>query len=124
LKLFHQSLVAPYHNRIDFKTTRYKSVLSVFLIVSRLFPSRLRKLIEFCVHIIYKKMPLRDVSWKVPVHYLSKFSIITFYGMEFKVPAKTEEYLTARYGKDWKIPKRDWITERDDKCVVGGSYSM
>lgn len=118
LELFHQSLIAPNHYNIDFRTNRHKSVLSIFLLISRLFPSILRKKIAFFLLPIYKKMPTKDVSWKVPVHYLSKFSIITFYGMEFKAPAKTEEYLTARYGRDWKIPRRDWITERDDKCVV------
>lgn len=118
LELLYQSLVAPYHYTIDFKTTLHKSVLSIFLIVSRLFPSRLRDLIKVGVYIVYQKMPSKDVSWKVPVHYLSMFSIIKFYGMEFKIPAKTEEYLTARYGRNWRVPRRDWITERDDKCVA------
>jgi len=36
----------------------------------------------------------------------TNLSVIKFYGMEFKVPAKTEEYLSYRYGKDWRIPPK------------------
>ena len=34
--------------------------------------------------------------------------------MEFNVPAKTEEYLSYRYGNDWRVPKKNWDTVGDD----------
>ena len=37
--------------------------------------------------------------------------------MEFRIPAETEEYLSYRYGKDWRIPKRDWVIIRDDHTI-------
>ena len=40
--------------------------------------------------------------------------------MEFKVPAKTEDYLTFRYGKDWKTPKRNYIYYKDDRAISKG----
>ena len=30
---------------------------------------------------------------------------------------KAEEYLAFRYGKDWRIPRQNWITSRDDRAV-------
>ena len=38
-----------------------------------------------------------------------------------RVPEKTEEYLTYRYGKDWHIPRKDWLTARDDGAVLNFS---
>lgn len=38
--------------------------------------------------------------------------------MEFKVPAETEEYLVYRYGKNWKIPNRDYVHYKDDGAIV------
>ncbi len=55
--------------------------------------------------------------WVVPADYFFYLSTMKFYGMEFKIPAKTEEYLIYRYGEDWRIPKKDWITGRDDGAV-------
>lgn len=65
-----------------------------------------------------KRMKFRDVSWIVPNRYFNKFSTMQFYGMEVKVPAKKEEYLAYRYGEDWQIPRRDWITEEEDGAVA------
>lgn len=41
-----------------------------------------------------------------------------FYGMEFKVPAETEEYLAYRYGKNWRTPKRDYVYYKDDGAIT------
>jgi len=53
---------------------------------------------------------------------LSKYFIllsrIRLYTMEFRVPAKTEEYLAYRYGEDWRVPKSDWTTNRDDGAIA------
>ncbi len=53
-------------------------------------------------------------TWVIPSHYFRDLSIIKFYGMEFKIPAKTEEYLIYRYGENWRVPKRNWDTAKDD----------
>lgn len=54
------------------------------------------------------------VKWEIPHHYFASFKKINFYGMEFNVPSPVEKYLEYRYGKDWMIPKRDWVYHRDD----------
>jgi len=53
-------------------------------------------------------------TWVIPSHYFTSLSTIKFYGMEFRVPSKTEEYLAYRYGKNWRVPKRNWDTGKDD----------
>ena len=56
--------------------------------------------------------------FEVPSHYFKNRSTIKYYGMEFKVPAPMEDYLAYRYGKDWKIPKRDYINYEADGAIV------
>ncbi len=53
-----------------------------------------------------------------PSHYFMNLSTIEFYGMEFRVPAETVEYLAHHYGKDWRIPQKDWDTIRDDGAIA------
>lgn len=45
------------------------------------------------------------------------FSKITFFGVEYNIPAHIEEYLTANYG-DWKTPihRDNWLWHRDNQC--------
>ena len=38
-------------------------------------------------------------------------------GREYSAPGKTYEYLEAKYGRDWKIPKKNWNVVIDDKSI-------
>jgi len=38
--------------------------------------------------------------------------------MIFKTPAPREEYLEYKYGKNWKIPKQDYIFYREDGSIT------
>ena len=91
---------------------------SIFILISRALPSLLRKRITKIVFIIYEKIGLKDVYWVVPIHYLTNLSTIKFYGKEFKIPFNVDDYLEYRYGRNWRIPKKDWVTERDDGAVL------
>jgi hypothetical protein len=118
LLLFHESLMAPYPSKINPMKHRGKSIRKVFLMVLRIVPALMRNKAANVIMTLIGKIHSKDVSWKVPIHFLSEFSTITFYEMPFKVPDKMEEYLAYRYGKDWAIPRKDWVTERDDKAVA------
>jgi len=112
-------LSAPYHC----STSRIKSLIKRFVMrflisISKAIPSFLRKRIASILFALYKKIGSKDVSWKVPSNYFRNLATIKFYGMEFNVPAKTEEYLSYRYGNDWRISKKDWVTEEDDGAVI------
>lgn len=115
---FYSALLDPYNHKINFKKSYGALISSIFILVSRILPSLLRKQITKIVFIIYKKIGSKDVWWIVPSHYLTNLSTIKFYGKEFKTPNKVDEYLEYRYGKGWKFPQKNWITERDDGAVL------
>ena len=48
---------------------------------------------------------------------LEELGTISFYGREYSTPGKTIEYLEAKYGHDWEIPKEDWNLILDDKSI-------
>lgn len=81
---------------------------------------RLCRIMPICLKEWAKKIEYKWGSkfvWIVPADYFAYLSTIKFYEMEFKIPARTEEYLLYRYGKDWRVSKKDWVTERDDGAV-------
>ena len=43
---------------------------------------------------------------------------MSFYNMVFKVPSESEAYLTYYYGKNWRIPKKDWNYVRKDRKLI------
>lgn len=84
-------------------------------------PHSLRELFGRIVLVIYEKyekIRSRAIHISVPSHYFTNLSTIRFYGMEFRVPAETEEYLAYRYGKGWKIPKEDYIYYEEDGAIA------
>lgn len=120
LYYFAMVLTDPYKPELDFRELTFAKRLikgSLFKISCAL-PSWLRKQLARTGMAVYKKFGERDVSWEIPGEYFTNLSTIRFYGMEFRVPARTKEYLAYRYGKDWRIPKKDWVTTRDDGAVM------
>lgn len=118
LYIFSKVLLFPYYYKINFRMNSKTIITSAFVIISRILPTFLRRLIAKAILIIYKKIGSKDVLWIIPSCYFTKLSIIKFYGKEFKIPNKVEEYLAYRYGKDWNVPKKKWVTEKDDHSVV------
>ena len=86
--------------------------------ITKALSSSWRKRFANTAKIVYEKIGSLHAQLVVPSHYFTNLSTIKFYGMEFKVPAKTEEYLSFKYGKDWKVPRRDWMPDKDDGAVV------
>ena len=90
---------------------------SIHLLIYRLLwfigDSRV-KLLRKIMDKYLKFMGFRWVFNVSPSHYFENFESVRFYGMELRAPSPVEEYLEYRYGKDWKIPKKDWSSMRDD----------
>jgi hypothetical protein len=42
----------------------------------------------------------------------------TFHGMDLLFPANPPEYLTFRYGPDWRVPKKEYRYEKDDGALA------
>jgi len=125
LSIFYNSLLTSYYHITSYKHensfTKYLLGIIVrmfFISISHILPTLLRQRLAEYIYSVYKKIGSKDVYWVVPIHYLTNLSKIKFYGKEFKIPFKVDDYLSYRYGKDWKIPKKDWVTERDDGAVL------
>ncbi|NOZ07793.1 MAG: LicD family protein [FCB group bacterium] len=52
---------------------------------------------------------------------LDTLSTLTFYGREYSVPGQPEKFLQAKYGKDWRTPRKDWHVSLDDKTLTRAS---
>ena len=92
--------------------------------ISKALPSSWRMQLAKIVRTIYEKIGSRCVEIVTPSHYYTNLSTITFYGMEFKVPAETEQYLTYKYGEDWDVPKRDWDPNEEDGAVIHANRQL
>ncbi len=53
-----------------------------------------------------------------PEKFLNKLKRTELEGFEFPVPGLYEEFLEAKYGLDWKTPKKEWNVGLDDGSVI------
>lgn len=61
----------------------------------------------------------------VPYSWFEKMETIKVYGMDFKIPAKYEEYLVKMYGENWKTPQKTWNKKKHLKHnTLRKSYSV
>lgn len=49
-----------------------------------------------------------------PKRFYDNLENIEFYGMTFNAPSPVKRYLEFKFGKDWRRPNPDWVTEDDD----------
>lgn len=54
--------------------------------------------------------------WRIPTDLVLPLTSVERHGVRYPVPARTEDYLNARYG-DWRRERRDWIFWRDDALL-------
>ncbi|HEC93743.1 MAG TPA: hypothetical protein ENI51_12315 [Candidatus Atribacteria bacterium] len=94
-------------NKIHLMLVKFSSLYSSF---NRELLSRILKKTA----IILGCKPVRIV---VPMRYFRKLSTINFYETPFKIPHPAEEYLRYRYGKGWRIPKKNYIYYMEDGAI-------
>jgi len=105
--------------KAELKTSNIPLVITkIFVKISNILPKSIRYNIARSLFRIYEKIGAKHIPMGVPSYFFTDLKDIKFYGMNFKVPKKTEEYLEYRYGKDWKIPKRDYVYTRDDQSII------
>lgn len=124
--LIHLSnmLSTPHRYEVDFraKPSVKNFVESILVKTSRVLPSSLRIRLAQIVAQVYQRIGTKDITPVIPAEYFTNLATIKFYGMEFRVPARTEEYLAFRYGPSWRVPKRDWVYCRDDGAAVNKAW--
>ena len=52
-----------------------------------------------------------------PENILKEFKTIEFYNRKYIAPKDTDAFLSFKYGKDWKTPKKEWSTILNDTSL-------
>lgn len=103
-----------------FSVSYYGDALKLKTIAVRItqtLPKNLRRSIATLFLKIAKKFGCREIIWAVPKHFFVELSGIKFSGMNFKAPAKIKDYLKFHYGKDWRIPQKNWDSLTQDGAI-------
>lgn len=58
------------------------------------------------------------IEYEYPASIIENLSLIEFLGNEFTAPEKAKEVLFIKYGKDWKIPIKNWDWATSPKNIV------
>lgn len=118
------ALWAPYFHNVEFGKKPYLKnfIKSSTVKISRSLPYFLRIVFAEIARTCHENIGSKDFSLVIPAEYFRNLTTKNFYGMEFKVPIAREEYLAFRFGEDWRVPKEDWVTTRDDGAVVKNGW--
>lgn len=109
---------------IYLKDSKYRKLFAPFFItktlikISNKWPDWMNKKILKLLLKIYEKKGCKSLQVAMPSYFFTELTTLEFYKMNFKVPKKTEEYLEYRYGKNWRIPKKDYVWYKDDQSVI------
>lgn len=79
-------------------------------VLKPLFPSFLRD-------IIFRKAKIHTQNIVVPEIYFQSFVTYEMYGNLFTVPQKYEDYLSYRYGSNWRTPKKNYNYIDEDGSI-------
>jgi len=78
-----------------------------------LLPAMLKKLLSLVARAIYHIIGCTEAGWIIPSRFFRHLNTTEFYGMTFNTPSLVEDYLAYHYG-DWKVPKQDWDSQKED----------
>ena len=79
-----------------------------------MMPSDMRKMFKKIVETILSSGCHYFVE-EMPSVFLNDFIEIDFQGIKVNIPKDSEGYLEQKYGRDWMIPKKDYVYYRDSK---------
>lgn len=122
---FLEGFSTPYKDIIHNYTskTKFIQLLKKFMMV---MPSK-KALYNLLLSFGEKIDCLVSYDINIPLSYVGKFKVITFYNMKINIPGKPEKYLEHMYGRNWRIPDRNWhpwksfyklMKEYNDKLAV------
>lgn len=112
-----------HYGKISSVTTNIKLHKARYFLVkgTDLLPESIKLAIAKMLNLIAKKTGNRRGLVMAPSHFFLNLTNMEFYGMNFRVPEKTEDYLVYYYGNDWRIPKKDWKYVRKDRLVISNT---
>lgn len=68
--------------------------------------------------VLKSKLDSTHYLLSIPEIFFKKFKLISFYGMRVKIPKKAEDYLTYKYGHDWRTPNKNYCYWKDDHSII------
>lgn len=92
-------------------SSKNKWLLKIAERLISLIPKKLKKPLSRVVFLmlqLLRKTALEYYLVVIPKHHFEQLDTIDFYGTTFTIPSDVEKYLECRYGKDWRIPKKEW----------------
>jgi len=112
-------LISSNYSKINFKSrTLTKILIKISINMHGIIRENLiNGMIKEIIFSIDKRIGSNYIYSIVPKHYFLNLENIKFYGVNYKIPGETEKYLSHRYGKNWKKPKRDYVFYEDD-CSI------
>ena len=66
-------------------------------------------------HILFRKFDLFyvDAGFKTKVKYFKNLKLIKYYDLNIKIPIFYKNYFDDLYGKNWKIPDKNYYWEKN-----------
>lgn len=90
---------------------KYKKIFHLLSFMQNFFIFFKKKLIKY--NLFY-----REAGYSEPLEFIEEIHYMNFFKNKIKIPKYPESYLEYIYGKDWKIPKKNYIWYRDSKSVI------
>lgn len=85
---------------------------------SKILPKFIKSILAKPLNYLYEAYLSKDISEAVPLHFFKEFEELSFNGRNYNIPVRSPDYLAFRYGKNWRSPDKDWVTERDDGAYL------
>jgi len=85
--------------------------------------------VDWTCYRVFEKSILQYPGVKIPVQLYEDLSTVSLLDKPFLVPSPPEEYLTLKYGHDWRVPKKtgfeaDIIDSIPESINLGVKYSI
>ena len=85
--------------------------------------------VDWTCYRVFEKSILQYPGVKIPVQLYEDLSTVSLLDKPFLVPSPPEEYLTLKYGPDWRVPKKtgfeaDIIDSIPESINLGVKYSI
>jgi len=94
------------------KTLKNKIIRIIHFILMNL-PHKSKKSLYRITYLLFRKSGSFYFRKVIPSSYFTKLSTTIFYGMKFKVPSRTKEYLKYIYGESWEVPTKYWAKNEE-----------
>lgn len=94
------------------KKALFKSFVSSLIKFIGIFVSR-----NWMLERLENTLNVKSKKVVIPKDLLTGSDTIIFYGHEFKIPSRFEDYLIHRYGQKWQTPVKEWDYMSDDLSV-------